>query len=360
MSVFKRKGSPHYQYDFTVGGIRFRGSCETNDQQAAKAIEARLRTEAVLNKHLKRSPRLSIDQAFAKYWKEHAQHQRSGLTVTLKAAKQAIAFFGKDTPIDELDNARLNSWVSHLRQQKHGQKQGAEKPLSVGSINRKLDVLSAMLGCARKWGVEVPPVKVSDHKLIAPEARTRWITPAESERLIAAAAPHIQPIIRFALLTGLRLGNILALDWQQVNLPAGIIAVRVKSKLPGGKLLEIPISSACRALLEQQQPKATGAVFTRQFKNGRRPEPLSKVRKAFVSACRQAGINDFRFHDLRHTAASWLVQRAVPLDVVQAILGHSHIAMTQKYAHRQASETLAAMQALAQAQNTPQTERNAA
>lgn len=357
MSVSKRKGSPHYWYDFTVGGMRFRGSCETNDVAAAKAVEAKLRTDAVLNKHLGRKPRITLDAAFTKYWKEHGQYTSSALLTTQYIMAELLGVLGKQPYLDELNDARINDLVAELR---------GKQRQAPATVNRKLSVISAIIQRARGWGVQIPEIAVNKHKLHMPQARTRWITPAEADKLIAHAAPHLKPIIRCALLTGLRLSNITGLKWEQVNMHARIITLRVKSKLPGGKLLEIPVSDALFTLLVEQGPQKTGPVFLRRFKphrvtgRQREPEPLIQVRKAFRRACKRAGIADFRFHDLRHTAASWMLQNGVPLDVVQQILGHANISQTQKYAHRQAADRQAAMNALAAAQaSKPQQEKAA-
>jgi integrase len=352
----KRKGSPFYHYDFTVGGMRFRGSCETDDFETAKTIAASLRREAALNQHLKRKPRLTLDAACAKYWKEHGQHLATSWSVVHPHCNQLIDFFGKSMFIDEIDDAQINRLIGHLQS-------GTPRP-DPATVNRKLDTLSAVLSrAARRWGVEPSPATVSSHKLRVAEARTRWITPAQADKLIAASADHLKPIIRCALLTGLRLSNITGLTWEQVDLDAGIVRVRVKSKLPGRKLLEIPISNEFRRLLDEQANhlvdanKKVGAIFLRRFKGRenkpsvRAAEPLVQVRKSFATACKNAGITDFRFHDLRHTAASWMIQRGVPLDVVQKILGHFHISQTQKYAHRQAADIAAGLNALAMVQN---------
>lgn len=356
MSVSKRNGSPFYWYDFTVGGLRFRGSTETDDAATARTIEASLRREAALNQHLKRKPRITLDAAFAKYWKEHGQFLPSAWRVIDFNSRQMLTYFGKNTFLDELTDNRINDFIAHLRVTPIGQPDGKQKQITPGAINRKLDVLGAVLGRAARWNVELPEIKISSHKLIAAEARTRWITPEEAGRLIENAAPHVQPILRCALLTGLRFANITGLTWEQVNMHARVIRVRVKSKLPGGKQLEIPISDALFSLLLEQGPQKSGPVFMRRFKphrktgKKRKPMPIGQLRNSFRHACEKSGIEDFRFHDLRHTAASWMLQNGVPLDVVQQILGHAHISQTQKYAHRQASDRQAAMNALAMAQ----------
>lgn len=362
MSISKRKGSPHYWYDFTVGGMRFRGSCETNDAATAKAIEAKLRADAALNKHFKRKPRLTLDQAFAKYWTEHAQFTSSATTTEIHA-RHMLNFFGKHKYLDELDDAELNRYTAHLKAaaKKHVTETGAietRRAVANGTINRKLDVLRAvMLRAAKRWGVETSGADVSVHRVEMPEPRTGWISPEQANELIAAAAPHLKGPIRCALLTGLRLGNIVDLTWEQVDLKARIIRVQVKSSKPGRKLHEIPITDQLFALLVEQGPQEKGHVFVRRFKNtvsqGRKikkprpPEPVKKFRNSFRQACKRAGITNFRFHDLRHTAATWMRQEGIPIEDIKEVLGHSDIRMTMKYAHHDTATKTRALDALA-------------
>jgi integrase len=247
--------------------------------------------------------------------------------------------FGENAYFDEIDDAGVNDLVHSWN-------------CAPATINRKLGVLGAIVNRAKeKWGVEVPDVQVKRHLKLAPEPRTRWITVEEADRLIMAAAPHLKPIIKCALLTGLRLGNIYSLRWEQVDFKKKEINIRVKSKLPGRKLLTLPISDTMLNLLLEQEPKESGHVFLRRFKNtkgqGLEPVPMKGYKHSFRRACKVAGITDFHFHDLRHTAASWMIQNGVPLDVVQLILGHFHISQTQKYAHRDSRAKLDALNVLA-------------
>lgn len=277
---------------------------------------------------------MTLSIATGKYALEHGQYLPSYWDVIDPHFREFNDRFGGGMYLDELEDANISGFVSVQKC----------KP---GTINRKLDSLGALLRRASdKWGVEVSDVRVSKHKLIAPEARTTWITPEQADKLIECAAPHLQPCIRFALLTGLRLSNITGLRWEQVNLKSRIIRSRVKSKKPGGKLLETYISDDLFSLLMAQKPEKQGFVFVRRFKR-LKPQPIKQFRNSFKTACHKAGLKDFRFHDLRHTAASWMVQNGVPLDVVQKILGHSRITQTQKYAHREASAIREALNTLA-------------
>ena len=114
----------------------------------------------------------------------------------------------------------------------------------------------------------------------------------------------------------------------------------VKSRKPGGKVHIVPMSKECRALLSTLNPKDKGPVFTYKGRD------IKSWKTAWKGALRRAGIEDFRWHDLRHTAASWMVAKGIPLDVVQKILGHESIQTTMRYAHREDTARRAAVEAL--------------
>ena len=120
------------------------------------------------------------------------------------------------------------------------------------------------------------------------------------------------------------------------------IVFKVKSShAAGGKVHIVPISEPVLRLLTDLGPRDTGRVFEYEDR------PIKSWRTAWRGALRRAGLEGFRWHDLRHTAASWMVQNDVPLDVVQQILGHSDISTTMRYAHRETSAQRDALDVLA-------------
>ena len=133
--------------------------------------------------------------------------------------------------------------------------------------------------------------------------------------------------IEFSLLTGVRLSNCVNLDWSQVDMTARTLTFKVKSNKPGGKPHQLPMSEQLFILLANMDPQDKGRVFLYRGK------PIVKFRTAWKAALRRAEIDDFRWHDLRHMAATWMVNSGVPLDVVQEALGHEDIQTTQRYAH---------------------------
>ncbi|MDP1651687.1 MAG: site-specific integrase [Rhodocyclaceae bacterium] len=211
--------------------------------------------------------------------------------------------------------------------------------VSGSTINRELDLLSAASNYARitlEWNVQNP---VTGMSLKEPQGRLRWITKEEAERLIAEASkevsksPHLADFIRLALNTGCRKNELLTLSWDRVDLAAGCIRLEGENT-KNGKRRIVPLSEVARAALANRArfrsehcPKSPW-VFT--HKSGER---VKFMQNGYGAACRRAGIENFRVHDLRHTCASWLVSAGVPLFEVKELLGHSSIEMTERYAH---------------------------
>lgn len=175
-------------------------------------------------------------------------------------------------------------------------------------------------------------------KLNEPEARIRWLTREEAQQLIATAgkeekAQHLPDFIRLALNTGCRANEILGLEWSRVDLQQRLIFLEAKHT-KAGKRRSVPLNSdAYNALLSRARFRAEhcpNASWVFCHEDGQR---IGSVKKSFATACRGAGIEDFRIHDLRHTCAAWLVSAGVPLLEVKDLLGHSTVIMTEKYAH---------------------------
>ncbi len=154
--------------------------------------------------------------------------------------------------------------------------------------------------------------------------RNRWLTFSEEERLVESAAAHLKPIIRFAVDTGGRRSELLGLDWRYVDMNnRRITFVQTKN----GEDRTLRLCQRAYETLESLGPKDLGPVFTYQGK------ALKGFKSSFDKAREKAGIEDFRFHDLRHTFASRLVQGGVPLYEVMHLTGHKSLEMVQRYAH---------------------------
>ena len=147
---------------------------------------------------------------------------------------------------------------------------------------------------------------------------------------MAASSPWLREIITFALNTGMRQGEILNLQWKDVDFTPGILMV-MKSK--NGARRTIPLNVTVYELLSAKQSTtgaSRGPVFNSPLGNELQVRFLARE---FCEARDHAGIPDFRFHDMRHTFATRLVQHGVDLYKVQRLLGHKTGTMTQRYAH---------------------------
>lgn len=210
------------------------------------------------------------------------------------------------------------------------------------TVNRLLATLKHMFSKAVDWEMVEEEVqkKVRKVKLEKEQnGRLRYLTIDECHALLNQCPEHLKPIVVTALNTGMRRGEILNLKWEQVDLTHGFILLSVTKN---GERREIPINDTLASTLRTLKSRfAAGYVFTAQT-----GKPFKDIKTGFVSACRRAGIKDFRFHDLRHTFASHLVMNGVEILTVKELLGHKTLAMTLRYAHLAPSHKVKAVDIL--------------
>jgi len=158
-------------------------------------------------------------------------------------------------------------------------------------------------------------------------ARTRYLSLEESQRLIASCiAPHIRALVTVALHSGMRLGEILNLCWQDLDFASGFILVRDSKN---GESRHVPMDAILSALF-RSYPRRLGTDLVFSSSSGGR---IVDVRTGFRNACKRAGLIDLHFHDLRHTFASQFVMAGGDLYILKEILGHKSLAMTTRYSH---------------------------
>ncbi len=210
------------------------------------------------------------------------------------------------------------------------------------TVNRLLSTLSHMLTKAIEWEMVAEDILQKIRKVKSlPEdnKRLRFLTKDECQSLIRECSPHLQPIVITALNTGMRKGEILGLRWNQVDLNHGFILL---DKTKNGQRREIPISQTLKNTLQGLTIKIDSPyVFIDN--HGKR---YGDVKKSFKTALIKAGIDDFRFHDLRHTAASHLIMAGADLTTVKEILGHKDISQTLRYSHLAPSHKVKAVEML--------------
>jgi integrase len=159
----------------------------------------------------------------------------------------------------------------------------------------------------------------------------RFLTDAERPRLLTACQAssnrHLYPLVILALSTGARKGELVTLTWPQVDLGRALVTLH---ETKNGEPRSIPLTGPAVDVIRAHAKvvRLTPLVFPRQ--DGRRPVD---IRYAWYQALRQAGIDQFRFHDLRHSAASYLAMNGASLVEIADVLGHKTLAMVQRYAH---------------------------
>lgn len=196
------------------------------------------------------------------------------------------------------------------------------------TIRLDLALFSRLFEVARRdWGMEglLNPVRnVTKPKV--PGGRTRRLKPGEEERLLAAASPAMQQAIKFALETAMRREEIGSLTWDRVNLSRRLAHL---PRTKNGEARSVPLSPAALELLRALPRNISGSVFGLK---------LSSITQGMVKACAAAGIEDLRFHDLRHEAISRFFERT-DLDMmeIKLISGHKTLQMLARYTHLRAS-----------------------
>jgi integrase len=234
------------------------------------------------------------------------------------------AEFGEQTPLAEITASRISEYKA--KRLTTASRTRKEALLSPSAINRPLAILRHLLRIARdEWEVleVVPKIRLEKE----PQGRLRWLTPEDGRRLLEKARaikPDLADLVEFSLHTGLRQGEALGLTWSDVDRARGVVLLEITKS---GRRREVPLNGPADAILARRgdSNKSDEAVF-----GSRR---WDWFRKAWVKAVEEAKLTDFRFHDLRHTFASWAVQRRVTLPELKDLLGHSSLAMVQRYAH---------------------------
>jgi len=200
------------------------------------------------------------------------------------------------------------------------------------SINKELRFLASMINRAVEFEW-IPRHKLYRIPILIKgvnDARLRYLSTEEEEKLLNAIRnPLLKDVVIFALNTGLRRCEILSLKWKNVDLKNKCLILE-SGQTKNKKRHVLPLNStAWKVIKNRLKEKAENCEFV--FHRG--GKPVKSIRGAFENALKRAGIEDFRFHDLRHTFASRLVQKGVDLYVVKELLNHSDIQTTQRYAH---------------------------
>jgi integrase len=236
----------------------------------------------------------------------------------------------------DLTPARVSAVRDELLLGQHGVHAEQRSP---ATATRYLAALSAILTTAvEDWGwLQDNPVK-RVRKPKEPAGRVRYLSSDELRALLkecqASTSKALYPVVVLALATGMRKGEIQSLRWRQVDLERDLLTLE---HTKNGKPRQLPLVGHARdviAALAFEQASPEDYVFA-----SKKAGCAVDVAKAWSNAVRNSGLNDFRFHDLRHTAASYLAMRGASLLEIGHVLGHRSPQMTQRYAHLSTDHT---------------------
>lgn len=322
MALFKR--GEVWWMRFTYQGRQVRRSTETPDEKLAQRIYDKVRGQIAEGKWFEREPgeEISVNKLLDRYLADHSKPNKAATTA--RRDKSLAAHLRKHFGHLMLTQVRpsvITEYKSHRR------KKGA----SPKTINSELTLLSHAYTLAMReweWVAQNPVQRVSREKVR--NYLERWLTVEEEERLLAASPPWLQEIIVFAINTGLRQSEILNLQWPLVDLFRRTITL-LEQKNGGRDTL--PVNGSVLAVLKARvrvRSAKTDSVFYNGAEN--RMDAWDLLR-AFYKALETAKIEGFRFHDLRHTFATRLVQAGVDLYAVQKLGRWKTLSMVQRYAH---------------------------
>lgn len=310
MSLYKRNGIWHV-YITRPDGTRIRRTSGTSDKKAAQEYHDKLKYELWAEQKLDKKPKHTWDEAALKWLKEKGDKKSIDTDICiLRWLTQNL----RGMYLDEITRPVIMELA---------EKKKAES--SPSRANRCLALLRSILNRAVRvweWLDKTPAVTLYSE----PKVRVRYLTTTQIHILTNELPDHLKPVFLFSIMTGLRRSNILKLRWDQVDFNRRMIIID-GSEMKAGQTHVVPITQSVVELLSSQLGKHNIYVFTY---NG---EPIRWFDKSWKSALKRAGIEDYRWHDNRHTWASLLIQNGVPLHEVQEMGGWHSIQMVQRYAH---------------------------
>ncbi len=356
--VSKPKGTPFYYYDWTIQGRRFRGSTEeSEDEKLAEEIALEERRRIIGELRAGQEPKrrsITLNEALARAFQEHYQHLSWGKSVA-SIGRNLIRLLGKDKLLGDITDADLKSYVARRRgerwQHHETKTKGQRLPtaeqrlIRPRTVNHELKVLSKVMSLAREWGREVADVRPGRHAIKEPQSERIYLRQPQALELIDVIIPHAKRPVLFALYTGLRRNNAVQIRWEQLWLDGDRPFAEVLAKGQRRHVVWLPPEAvALLTALEPDPKRRKGAVF--RFGNPQvgcdcrsckdpnwRGRPIQSIRRSFKTAARRIGLPDLRQHDLRHTFASWVLQKGYGLRVLQDLLGHADIGTTRMYTH---------------------------
>jgi integrase len=344
MAVRKIRNS--WWIDFRVEYVRYRKRSPENSRAGAEAYEATLRARLARGERIdKPAHDLASELKFEEFaWRWFSDYvitnNKPGEQENKKMALRGslVPFFGS-LPVSDITSFNIEQYKAALH----------KKVVSPKTINNRLAVLRKCLGTAYEWlELEGRPPRVT--LLKCPPPKTDYLSLDECGLLLSCTEGVLQEMLLIAMRTGMRRGEIIGLQWSSIDWQTQSIMVRHSlceytqelGTTKSNRERYIPMDADVYRTLFNRK-RETGYVFVDEHKKRLTGKQLQLH---LTRLCRKAGLRHIGWHALRHTFASHLAMRGVPLNAVQALLGHSSITTTMRYAHLAPSTLRAAIELL--------------
>jgi len=322
---------------------RWKQEVVRNAQSLEEAVRICIqkKEEILCRKHgLKRKPkRIKFNEFADMYLEDYAMVQKVSWKADRSYLKSMKEYFG-NLYLDEIGSLRIGTF----------KKWKLGKGVQKSTVNRCLAILRKMMNKAVEWDFLIESEKPKFEMFREDEnQRDRVLAEEEESRFfnsIAPEAPHLGPIVMVALHTGIRKSRVLNLRWNQIDFEKREIRVE---KTKNGRIRYIPLNHKLMDLFLRLRKDRRSKEYV--FINPETGRPITDVSRSFDTTCRRAGIENLRFHDLRHTFGTRLKNEGADIKTIMELMGHRSIKMTERYMHSSQEQKRRAVESLAKNSN---------
>ncbi len=316
MPLYKRNGSDTWWIDINIGGKRIRRSAGTPYRQAAQELHDQLKAELWRNVKLGERPKYTFEEAGVRWLKEKS-HKRSleGDVVMLKFWRAKC----KGMTLDQITRQWVCDQLDNLKTR-------FGRAAAPGTKNRHAAVLRSILRAAEReweWIERAPAIKTYSE----PKKRIAFFTPEQAQKFLSVLPERYKAPVAFAFLTGLRRSNIFGLRWDQVDLERSFCWIYA-DQAKAGHNITVPLNADAKRLLEHLKTKRLLGQQTVFGSDWRIPT------KTWRNLLRKAELPEtLRFHDIRHSFASWHMMAGTDKKTLQELGGWQSPQMLERYVH---------------------------
>jgi integrase len=325
---------------YVVQGRQERKTAGTENKRLAETIYGKTLVDIETGRFFDRPRDIKMVEVIDKFMIEVSPFKQGSHERNVQIAKHFEVFFG-DTLLNEVNAPLLSRFKSERLQTvtKRG------RPVSPDTVRKELSLLRQIFNVAiDEWELcKENPVRKIIKSLPQEERRVRYVLPEEAEKLRFTIPSWLRPIVITACQTGLRRTNLLSLTTQQVDFTSNRFIV---DKTKNGDPIGLAMNSIVRdTLLDVIKNRKIISPYVFCDDRGR-PHTPYKVSVAFKRACRRAGVDNLRLHDLRHDFATLMLRKTKNLVDVQHAMGHKDSRMTLRYAHLMPDDLKSAYEAI--------------